>query len=260
MRYLLSLVALIISLLGANAFAEKYRVGTEGVYPPWNFQNAAGELTGFEVELVNAIAKLTGDEIEYVTMDFDALIPNLNAGRVDLFLSGMTINDERKASIDFTTAYAEIPNQFVGKNIDTASVTSYDDLLKALEGKVIGAQAGTLHGVWVEETLGDKAELRNYRTSEELAADVAAGRIDAGFAEQAVWDGYLKEHEGAFSAFGPTLGSDDNPKLFGEGIGMGIRKGDSKIKEKLDKALDELRKDGTLKALTIKYFGFDASK
>ncbi|MFV0322447.1 MAG: substrate-binding periplasmic protein [Alphaproteobacteria bacterium] len=260
MRRLLSSVALIATLVSASAFAEKYRVGTEGVYPPWNFQNQAGELTGFEIDLVNEIAAITGDEIEYVTMDFDALIPNLNAGRIDFFLSGMTINNERKQSIDFTTAYAEIPNQFVAKDIDPATVENYDDLLAYLNGKVIGAQAGTLHGVWVEEVLGNKAELRNYRTAEELAADVDAGRVDTGFAEQAVWQGYLNEHKDAFVAFGPALGSADDPQLFGEGIGMGIRKGESELKAKLDNALDELRANGKLKDLTVEYFGFDASR
>ena len=137
---------------------------------------------------------------------------------------------------------------------------SYDDLLAYLNGKVIGAQAGTLHGVWIEEVLGNKAELRNYRTAEELAADVDAGRVDAGFAEQAVWQGYLAEHDGAFVAFGPALGSADDPKLFGEGIGIGIRKGETELKAKIDGALDELRANGKLKDLTVEYFGFDASR
>ncbi len=255
-----SFIALIFSFLSLPSYAEKLRVGTEGVYPPWNYQNQSGELEGFEIEIVSELAKIMDVEIEYVTMDFDALIPNLNAGRLDFFLSGMTINAERKKAIDFSSAYAEIPAQFVSADESFKNVKTYDELIAALEGKTIGLQTGTIHVSWVENILEDRAEARLYRATQEMSSDVTKGRLDVALADQVIWVDYLKENEGAFFTFGPTLSSADDPALFGEGIGMGIKKDNSELKSRIDAALEEMRLSGKLSELAIKYFGFDASK
>ncbi len=253
-------IALIFSFLNLSAYAEKLRVGTEGVYPPWNYQNKAGELEGFEIEIVSELAKIMDVEIEYITMDFDALIPNLNAGRLDFFLSGMTINNERKQAIDFSTAYAEIPAQFVSNDESFKKIQTYDELVKALEGKTIGVQTGTIHVSWVENVLDDKAESRSYRATQEMASDVTKSRLDVALADQVIWVDYLKENKEAFFTFGPVLSSKDDPELFGEGIGIGIQKDNPELKARIDNALEEMRKNGKLSELAIKYFGFDASK
>lgn len=260
MMRILSFLALIFSFCSLSAYAEKLRVGTEGVYPPWNYQNQAGELEGFEIEIVNELAKIMDVEIEYVTMDFDALIPNLNAGRLDFFLSGMTINEDRKQAIDFSTAYAEIPAQFVSSDESFKDIETYDELLEALEGKTIGVQAGTIHVSWVENALEDSAEARSYRATQEMASDVTKGRVDVALADQVIWVDYLKENKDAFFTFGPKLSSSDDPKVFGEGIGIGIQKGNTELKERIDAALEEMRSSGKLSELALKYFDFDASK
>ncbi len=260
MKKTFKLFAMMMVLISAASFAKTLKVGTEGVYPPWNYYNEAGELAGFEIDMIDEIAKITNHEIEYITLDFDALIPNLKAGRLDFFLSGMTINKDRLRSIDFSEAYMEIPNAFVTKDPSLKDVQSYDDILTALKGKSLGAQTGTVHGIWAEDVLEGQVDLRLYRSSEELAADVSASRVDVGFAERTVWENYLKTHKDAFFTFGPELSSKDNPDLFGQGIGIGIKKGDTATKKMLDDALQKLRESGKLKELTIKYYGFDASR
>lgn len=259
MRKTFKLLAAVAALTFVNSFAQTLKVGTEGVYPPWNYYNEAGELTGFEIEMVNEIAKIIDREVEYITLDFDALIPNLKAGRLDFFLSGMTINKDRLRSISFSDAYMEIPNAFVTKDPSLKDVESYEDVLKALEGKSFGAQTGTVHGIWAEDVLEGKVDLRLYRSSEELAADISASRVDVGFAERTVWENYLKDHKDAFFMFGPSLSSKNDPDLFGQGFGIGIKKGDKETKKMLDDALQQLRENGKLKELAIKYYGFDAS-
>ncbi len=249
-----------MALTTFSAFAEKLTVGTEGIYPPWNFYNEAGELTGFEIEMVNEIAKITGNEIEYITLDFDALIPNLKADRLNFFLSGMTINKDRLRAIDFSDAYMEIPAAFVTKDESLKDVQDYDALVKALEGKAVGTQAGTIHAIWAEDVLDGKADLRSYRSAEELATDISAGRVDVGLADRIVWDNYLNSHADAFFLFGPELSSEDDPDLFGQGIGIGVKQGDDKTKKMLNDALQQLRESGKLKELAIKYYGFDASR
>ncbi len=255
-----SFIALILSLMSLSGYAEKLRVGTEGVYPPRNYQNQAGELEGFEIELVRELAEIMDVEIEYVMMDFDALIPNLNAGRLDFFLSGMTINNERKQAIDFSTAHAEIPAQFVSADESFKTINSYDELIAALEGKSIGVQTGTIHVSWVENILEDKVESRSYRATQEMASDVTKGRVDVALADKVIWVDYLKENKDAFFTFGPLLSSANDPNLFGEGIGIGIQKGNHALKTRIDAALEEMRKSGKLSELAIKHFDFDASK
>ncbi len=260
MKKIFKILTAIAAFASISSFAETLKVGTEGVYPPWNYYDEAGKLTGFEIDMIDEIAKITGHDVEYITLDFDALIPNLKAGRLDFFLSGMTINKDRLRSISFSDAYMEIPNAFVTKDSSLKDVQSYDDILKALKGKSVGAQTGTVHGIWAEDVLGNTIDLRLYRSSEELAADVSASRVDVGFAERTVWENYLKNHQDAFFMFGPELSSKDDPDLFGQGIGIGIKKGDAKTKEMLDAALQQLRENGKLKELAIKYYGFDASR
>lgn len=259
MMRLFSIFALFLSL-SLPGYAEKLRVGTEGVYPPWNYQNQSGELEGFEIEIVSELAQLMNVDIEYVTMDFDALIPNVNAGRLDFFLSGMTINEERKQAIDFSTAYAEIPAQFISIDESFKDIETYDALTQALEDKTIAVQAGTIHVNWVESVLDDKAEVRSYRATSEMIADIMQGRVDVALADQVIWVDYLKENPDAFFTFGPLLSSEDDSKIFGEGIGIGMKKGNTELKTRIDVALEEMRNSGKLSELAVKYFGFDASK
>ncbi|MFV0431610.1 MAG: transporter substrate-binding domain-containing protein [Alphaproteobacteria bacterium] len=252
------LLVAVAAILAWNASAQDIRMGTEGGYLPWNYVDSSGKLQGYDIDVIKEVENRTDLRVEWEILDFDALIPNLMAGRLNAVMSGMTANDERRQSIDFTTPYAEIPNVFAAKE-NFGELKDIAALKAALKGKTVGVLASTTHATFVETEFGDGVELRTYRTSSEVYSDLDTGRIDAAFAEETAIQIYLEEHPNAFKIFGPKLTGADN-KLFGDGMAIGVRKDNQELTQKFNEALESMRKDGTLSKLAIKHFGFDASK
>ncbi|MFV0431611.1 MAG: ABC transporter substrate-binding protein [Alphaproteobacteria bacterium] len=252
-------IAAFSTILGVGASAENLRVGTNATYAPWEYVNAAGEFEGFDMDLARSIAKEAGfDGVEIVDVEFDALIANLNSDRFDMIMASMDITEDRLQSIDFVGPYADSPKRAAAMVGKYNNVKTLEDFTQALEGKVIGAQAGTTMAIWLEDDLDADLEVRTYRTFDEIASDVAAGRIDAGLAEASNWEDYGKKHEGQLEQFGPVLNAGIS-KTFGNGVGIGLKKDNAELKGKIEKALEALRQNGELKAISEKYFGVDIS-
>lgn len=256
-KYFLAAASL-AALVSFGSVAQDIRMGTEGGYQPWNYVDSSGQLQGYDIDVMKEVQNRTDLNVQWEIMDFDALIPNLLAGRFDAVMSGMTANDERRQSIDFTTPYAEIPNVFAAKT-DLGEITDLASLKTALKGKTVGALASTTHATFLETEMGGDVELRTYRTSNEVYNDLEAGRIDAAFAEETAINIYLAEHPDAFVVFGPKLTGADS-KLFGDGMGIGVSKENPELTQKINEALESMRQDGTLSELAKQHFGFDASK
>ncbi len=251
--------ALAAGLFSFCALAQDIRMGTEGGYRPWNYTGADGQLKGYDIDVMAEIEKRTDLKVTWEIMDFDALIPNLLAGRFDAVMSGMTANDNRRLAIDFTTPYAEIPNVFASKDEEARNIKTLSELKAFLKGKTVGVLAATTHASFLEDNFGDDMELRSYRVSTEVYNDLNADRIDVAFAEETAINLYLKEYPNAFFTFGPAItGKDD--KVFGDGMAIGVSKENTALTQKFNAALESMRKDGTLSALAEKHFGFDASK
>ena len=131
-KFILSTAALAISA-GMAMAQDVVRLGTEGAYPPWNFINDAGEVDGFERELGDELCMRAELTCEWVTNDWDSIIPNLVSGNYDAIIAGMSITDERDEVIDFTQNYTPPdPSAFVAMSEDVD-----------LQGGVIAAQSGT---------------------------------------------------------------------------------------------------------------------
>ncbi len=246
-------------LYGFVAYSQEIRMGTEGGYRPWNYMAADGQLKGYDIDVMTEIEKRSGLSVTWEIMDFDALIPNLLAGRFDAVMSGMTANDERRLSIDFTTPYAEIPNVFATKHKDVKTIETLSELKGFLKGKTIGVLASTTHASFIDDHFGDDVELRSYRVSTEVYNDLNADRIDVAFAEETAINLYLQDHPNAFHTFGPKITGQDD-KVFGNGMAIGVSKANTALTQKFNAALESMRKDGTLSELAQKHFGFDASK
>ena len=158
-----------LSLAGSHSVI---RMGTEGAYPPWNFVDDNGEVAGFERELGDELCKRAELNCEWVLNDWDSIIPNLVSGNYDTIIAGMSITDDRKEKIDFTTNYTQ------------PDPSSY---LAASEGAnwstgVIAAQSNTIQAAYIAET---GATLVEFATPEETIAAVRNGEADAG--EWQVW-------------------------------------------------------------------------
>ena len=268
----LGLGILISSFLTISSIADQIKIGTEGAYPPWNSKDAAGNLIGFEVELANELCKIMKHDCTIVEQDWDGMIPALVSRKFDAIMAGMSITSERMKTINFSQGYAdEVASLAVMKGskneglktmsaINLSDVSSdeqatLDVLTKAFKGKTIGVQTATIHQNFLESGLMGSVKVRTYKTQDEVNLDLSAGRIDAALAAAVAFTDYAEKSGKEVVLTGPTFAGGD----FGNGVGVGIRKGDSKLINDFNAAIDKARDDGIISKLAIKHFGFDAS-
>ena len=259
-------------MLVVNVNADNIKIGTEGAYPPWNSKDAAGNLIGFEVELANELCKIMKHNCTIVEQDWDGMIPALVSRKFDAIMAGMSITDERKKTINFSQGYAdEVASLAVMKgskneglktlsainltDISADEQATLDTLTKAFKGKTIGVQTATIHQNFLDSGLMGKVKVRTYKTQDEVNLDLAAGRIDAALAAAVAFTDYAEKSGKAVVLTGPTFAGGD----FGNGVGVGIRKGDSELLNDFNAAIDKARDEGIISRLAIKHFGFDAS-
>jgi polar amino acid transport system substrate-binding protein len=224
-------------IAGAAAAQDVVRMGTEGAYPPYNFINDQGEVDGYERELGDLLCERAGLTCEWVTNDWDSIIPNLTSGNYDTIMAGMSITDERDEVIDFTQNY--IP--------PAASAYAAADPDADLTGGVIAAQVNTIQASYVAES---GATLLEFATPDETVAAVRNGEADAVFADK----DYLVpivEADAEMSFVGEDV-------ALGGGVGMGLREGDDELRETFDTIIGELKADGTLNEMITKWFGDEA--
>ncbi len=249
--------AMALSVTAATA-EDTIRIGTEGAYPPWNYTEANGELAGFEIDLANAMCEKMGATCEFVAQDWDGIIPALMNGRYDAIMAGMSITPERSERINFSTGYVTEPAYFLAaKSSPLQQSETVDDIKAAIDGMVVGVQTATIHQNFIDQELGDTVELRLYDTQENMELDLSSGRIDAALADFAAWKAFMEKPDGGkFDVFGPGLSGTDFP-VFGEGVGVGLRKDDTELLERINAALADLKADGTVTMLSNQYFGYD---
>ena len=226
-------VALSAGMVMAESHMQTVRLGTEGAYAPFNFINDAGEIDGFERELGDELCKRAEVACEWVTNDWDSIIPNLVSGNYDVIIAGMSITDERDEVIDFTQNYTQP---------DPSAFLAMDGMDLDMEGGIFAAQAGTIQASYIAEM---DATLVEFATPDETIAAVRNGEADAVLADKA----YLAPiaEESADLAF---VGDD---VLIGGGIGMGLRESDGELRAKFDAAIQSMKDDGTLNALIEKW-------
>lgn len=253
---------------------KKVRVATEGAYPPWNATDANGNLFGFDIDVAKEVCRRTNLECEIIAQNWKGIIPGLTAGKYDLIMAGMQATEKRLKVIDFAGPYAKTPGSFAtlkssplaGFNSALESVTLnditaeeqaiIDALREKLKGKVIGVQTSTTHSNFLDTYFKGVAKIQKYESQENVLLDLKTGRIDAAEGSLSVWVPAMKKEANADVAlFGPSWTGD----IFGLGNGAGLRKGDQDLKSMINKGLAEMRADGTIQKLAVKWFGFDNS-
>jgi polar amino acid transport system substrate-binding protein len=215
---------------------ETIRIGTEGAYPPYNFINDANEVDGFDRAVGDALCTRAGLTCEWVINDWDTMIPNLVAGNYDLIMAGMSITDARAKLISFTQNYL-LPDPSV-------YVTLAGKDASATRG-VVAAQSNTIQAGHVAET---EASLLEFPTPDESIAAVRSGEADAVLADFAFLKPIVEESNGELIFNGDQV-------LIGGGVGMGVRQSDPELREKFDALIGEMKKDGSLNELIVKWFG-----
>ena len=221
-----------LALTAGLAMADTVRMGTEGAYAPYNFINDAGEVDGFERELGDELCARAELTCEWVTNEWDAIIPNLVGGNYDTIIAGMSITDERDEVIDFTDPYTQPdPSAFVAMSADVD-----------MEGGVIAAQTGTIQASHIA-SMG--ATLVEFATPDETIAAVKNGEADAVLADKGFLEPIANE-DGDLMIVGEDV-------LLGGGIGLGVRESDGELKEKFNAAIGSMKEDGSLNALIEKW-------
>lgn len=256
--FTLGLIALTLGTAGLAA-AQDLRIGSSADYAPWESVDANGEIVGFDRDFADELCKRLTLNCTWTNQAYDGLLPSLQVGKFDALISAMSINAERAQMVDFSIAYADAPNGFVGLADNALSAeTSKEDLIAALSGKVIGVQSGTTHEQVVSAHLPD-AEVRSYERPEQLADDLRAGRIDMGLMEMSAWEPFLEGGEASgLKRIGPQL-TDADYAEFGQGQGIAMKKGNDELKARIDGAIKEMLADGTLRTISDKWFGYDVS-
>ena len=214
---------------GAASEEKVLIVGTEPTFPPFEFTED-GKDVGFDIDLLQAVSDKIGYKMEIKNLGFDALIPALKSGQIDLIAAGMDATEERKKQVDFTDVY------FSG-----GYTTGYE----SLAGKTVGAQVGSRAAFYAKE---HGATVKEFDTNSQGWMELEAGTCDAVSIDSAVAMYYLKQ------------GGDKNLKLVGDlikdrNVAMAVSKEKPELREKVNNALKELKADGTYAKLYKKWFG-----
>ena len=238
MKHLILTTAALTLTAGMALAQDTIRMGTEGAYPPYNFINDAGEVDGFERELGDELCTRAALTCEWVTNEWDSIIPNLVSGNYDVIIAGMSITDERDEVIDFTQDYyPPTASAYVALAADA-------DVL----GGMVAAQVSTIQAGYVASS---GATLIEFATPDETIAAVRSGEAVAVLADYDFLAPLVEASAGELMFVG-------DPVPLGGGVGMGLRETDTELKASLDAAITAMKADGSLNALLAKWFPSDA--
>ena len=268
----LLLVTLVIQVVAGDW--QKIKIATEGAYPPWNYLDASGNLVGFEIELAQDLCTRMNAACTIIPQKWRGIIKGLNAGKYDAIMAAMSITEDRKKLVKFSRNYAVTPNVFVVRkdnplanfrsdlkqltfdDISPVEQAALDAIIKEFSGKIIGVQVATTHAKFADQYMGDHAEIRIYDFQHTIDLDLYQGRLDAVIGDFAYWLPLINSEQGKdYKIVGPHMTGGP----FGEGVGVAVRKKDQDLADLFSRAIDEAIKDGTIKKMAVKWFGYDAS-
>jgi len=250
---ILILVILAVSFASCNVDnGDKLIIATNAEFPPFETKNEADEIVGFDVDLINKVAEKLGMEVEFKNMEFDSVINSIQTGSCNAGISGLTINEERKKSVDFSTPYYNA-SQVVIVKIDDAvfTGTTADELNKSLEGKTVGVCNGFTGGGYI--TGNDDYEgipgatAKSYKNINFAIQDLNNGAIDC-----IVMDNVVAKKSASTDQNSGKIKVIDVP-LTTEQYGIALKKGNDELKEKIDKVLKELEQEGYIEELIKKW-------
>ncbi len=224
---------------------EEIRIAFDVPYEPFEYRDENGKLTGFEVELAEAMCEELKAECELVIQAWDGMIPGLLARKFDAIMSSMSITPERAERVLFSEPYYITPGGWFAREDFNVDVTDKS----AMEGLTVGVQRGTTMDTYVTEELGDVVKINRYTTAEDMVLDLEGQRLDVVFVDYPVGEQTILNRDG-FKEVG-------EPVKLGQGVGIAMRKRDKELAKNINAALEKLKNDGTYDAIMEKYFNYD---
>lgn len=243
------------SLLGQAVAGEQLQkikdagvinIGLEGTYPPFSFVDENGKLTGFEVQLSEALAKELGVKVKLQSTPWAGILAALESKRLDVVVNQVTISDERKKKYDFSKPYTVSGIQAVVAKKNADSIKQASDLA----GKKVGMGLGTNYEQWLKDNV-PTAVVKTYDDDPTKYQDLRVGRIDAILVDRLAAFDLINKTKESLALAGETFSRQE--------AGIAVRKGEPELLKALDDALDKLRADGTLAKLSKQWFNADVT-
>jgi len=233
----------------APAPAKVYAVGTDAAYAPFESQNDKGEIVGFDIEVVQAVAKKAGIEVKFVNTPWEGIFNTLAQGDRDLVVSAVTITDERKQTMDFSDPYFDAQQLIAVKQ--NSKIAKFADLKKLK----VGVQTGTTGDEAVTKLQGKtSANIKRFESTPLALKELEAGGVDAVVADNGVVINYVANNPGG------KFKSIADKEFVPEQYGIALKKGNAELQAKVNKALAEIKADGSYDAIYTKYFGVPPAK
>nr|WP_199065593.1 transporter substrate-binding domain-containing protein [Chromobacterium sp. ASV5] len=222
------------------------KIALEGTYPPFNFKDAKQQLAGFDVEIAAEIAKRLKVKPEFTTAEWSGLLAGLQSGKFDIVVNQVGVTDKRKAVFDFSQPYTYSSAQLIVRKSETRGFKGLDDL----KGKKLGVGQGSNYADMAKAVAG--VEVKTYPGAPEYLQDLAAGRLDAALNDSLLIPFAIKQAKLPLKAGAPV----------GEVATMAIpfAKGNPKFKAAIDKALSDMKADGSFRKISLKWFDADVSR
>ncbi|MDT8879541.1 transporter substrate-binding domain-containing protein [Halomonas saccharevitans] len=250
---------LLAATLGASLFTvsvqadDPIRLAVDVPYEPFEYKLPDGTLTGFEVELGNAVCDYLDRQCTWVEQPWDGMIPALKARKFDAIMSSMAITEERARQVLFSEPYYTTPSAWItakGENIDI-------DDRESLEGLSVGVQRATLQDNYVTDLFGDVLEVRRYGSADDVIADMRTGRLDLTFMDYPIAEAMIDidTPESDFKRISDFIKEPE--KYFGQGVGVAFRQRDRELAERFNEALQALKTNGTYDEIMAEYFSYD---
>ncbi|NKQ11704.1 cystine ABC transporter substrate-binding protein [Pseudomonas sp. SST3] len=257
-RFLLGSLSL---LLGSSLFTPVFaadlldevkanvtlKVGIEGTYPPFNYQDETGQLTGFEVDFANALAKQLGVKAEFQPTKWDGILAALESGRLDVVINQVTISEERKQKYDFSTPYTVSGIQALTRKADADSIKTPADLAD----RKVGVGLGTNYEQWLKENV-PQADIRTYDDDPTKFQDLNVGRIDVILVDRLAAFEMVEKTGDRLAVAGDAFSRQES--------GIALRKGNPQLLAAINAAIARLRADGTLQQLSERWFKTDVTQ
>ncbi len=233
----------------AQTLPQKITVGLDDNFPPMGFRDDSGKIVGFDIDMATEVGKRLNIPVEFKAIDWSAKEAELKSKKVDLLWNGLTITEERKKAIDFSNPYMDNQQILVVK-ADSPIQAKAD-----FNGKLLGTQEGSSSVTALDKDEPFKKSLKEVKLYGDFVAafmDLELGRIDGMLVDSVVGRYYMQQKPGAFRALDDSMGSE----LFG----VGLRKEDTLLRDKINQAFTDMKKDGTSAKISEKWFGKDVTK
>jgi len=248
LRSLLVITVLVALGLGActkktpSSLSHELLVGTDAAYAPFEVENPDKKITGFDIDILSAVALKAGLQMKFINTPWEGLFTQLENGDRDLLVSAITINETRKKQMDFSAPYFEAVQLIAVPT--TSKVKSIEDL----KGLKVGVQSGTTGDEVVSKLLGkNNAGIKRFEGTPLALKELQNGGVEAVVADNGVIHHFLKNNPAEFKLVADKTFSKEH-------YGIAVRKGNKELVDKINKALEAIRADGTYERIYHQYF------